>query len=54
MVWLAYIADDKVLQDDINSGRDMHRELYKEMYGRYPTDAERKPFKRFSIMKRLR
>ena len=50
MVWLAYIADDKVLQDDINSGRDMHRELYKEMYGRYPTDAERKPFKRFSFL----
>jgi DNA polymerase I-like protein with 3'-5' exonuclease and polymerase domains len=50
MVWLAYIADDKVLQEDINSGRDMHRELYKEMYGRYPTDAERKPFKRYSFL----
>jgi DNA polymerase I-like protein with 3'-5' exonuclease and polymerase domains len=50
MVALAYIADDKQLQDDINNGRDMHRELYKEMYGRYPTDKERKPFKRFSFL----
>jgi DNA polymerase I len=50
MVGLAYIANDRQLIDDINSGRDMHRELYKEMYGRYPTDAERKPFKRFSFL----
>lgn len=50
MVWLAYIADDKQLQEDINNGKDMHRELYNEMYGRYPTDAERKPFKRFSFL----
>jgi DNA polymerase I-like protein with 3'-5' exonuclease and polymerase domains len=28
----------------------MHRELYNGMYGRYPTDAERKPFKRFSFL----
>lgn len=50
MVALAYIADDKQLIEDINNGRDMHRELYKEMYGRYPTDKERKPFKRFSFL----
>ncbi len=41
MVALAYLADDKQLIDDINNGRDMHRELYKGMYGRYPTDKER-------------
>lgn len=50
MVALAYIADDKQLIDDINNGRDMHRELYRSMYGRYPTDKERKPFKRFSFL----
>ena len=50
MVALAYISDDKQLIDDINNGRDMHRELYKGMYGRYPTDKERKPFKRFSFL----
>ena len=50
MVALAYLADDKTLIDDINNGRDMHRELYKGMYGRYPTDKERKPFKRFSFL----
>jgi DNA polymerase I len=50
MVALAYLANDTVLIDDINNGRDMHRELYKEMYGRYPTDKERKPFKRFSFL----
>lgn len=50
MVALAYLADDKQLIDDINNGRDMHRELYKGMYGRYPTDKERKPFKRFSFL----
>lgn len=50
MVALAYLSDDKKLIEDINNGRDMHRELYKEMYGRYPTDAERKPFKRFSFL----
>jgi len=50
MVGLAYIANDQQLIDDINNGRDMHRELYKGMYGRYPTDKERKPFKRFSFL----
>jgi len=50
MVALAYLANDQQLIDDINNGRDMHRELYKEMYGIYPTDKERKPFKRFSFL----
>jgi DNA polymerase I-like protein with 3'-5' exonuclease and polymerase domains len=50
MVALAYLANDRQLIDDINNGRDMHRELYKGMYGRYPTDKERKPFKRFSFL----
>lgn len=50
MVALAYLANDEQLIEDINNGRDMHRELYKGMYGRYPTDAERKPFKRFSFL----
>ena len=50
MVALAYLADDRQLIDDINAGRDMHRELYKGMYGRYPTDKERKPFKRYSFL----
>ena len=50
MIALAYLANDKQLIEDINNGRDMHRELYKGMYGRYPTDAERKPFKRFSFL----
>ena len=50
MVALAYLANDTTLIDDINNGRDMHRELYKGMYGRYPTDKERKPFKRFSFL----
>jgi len=50
MVALAYLANDQQLIDDINNGRDMHKELYKEMYGRYPTDKERKPFKRFSFL----
>jgi DNA polymerase I-like protein with 3'-5' exonuclease and polymerase domains len=50
MVALAYLANDQQLIDDINNGRDMHRELYKGMYGIYPTDKERKPFKRFSFL----
>ena len=50
MIALAYLSKDQQLIDDINNGRDMHRELYKEMYGVYPTDKERKPFKRFSFL----
>lgn len=50
MVALAYLSEDTQLIADINDGKDMHRELYKEMYGRHPTDKERKPFKRFSFL----
>jgi DNA polymerase I-like protein with 3'-5' exonuclease and polymerase domains len=50
MIALAYLANDEQLIEDINAGRDMHRELYKGMYGRYPTDKERKPFKRYSFL----
>lgn len=50
MIALAYLANDQQLIEDINAGRDMHRELYKGMYGRYPTDKERKPFKRYSFL----
>lgn len=50
MIALAYLANDQQLIDDINNGRDMHKELYKAMYGIYPTDKERKPFKRFSFL----
>lgn len=49
MIALAYLSGDEQLLDDIRSGRDMHRELYKDMHGRYPTTAERKAFKRLSF-----
>lgn len=45
VVWLAYLSGDKQLIHDIQHGVDMHTELYKEMYGRAPTKAERKAFK---------
>jgi len=45
MVWLAYIANDAQLIEDISLGRDMHEELFKDMYGRKPDKAERKAFK---------
>lgn len=49
MAGLAFISGDRQLEDDINNGVDMHNELYKAMYGRYPTKDERKPFKRLSF-----
>ena len=45
VVALAHIARDLQLCKDISSGVDIHSELYKNMYGRYPTKEERKPFK---------
>jgi DNA polymerase I-like protein with 3'-5' exonuclease and polymerase domains len=45
VVWLAYLSNDQQLIHDIQHGVDMHTELYKEMYGRAPTKAERKTFK---------
>lgn len=49
MVWLAFVADDAQLADDINNGQDMHTELFRDMYGRAPSKAERKAFKRRSF-----
>lgn len=49
MVWLACLSNDKQLIDDINSGRDMHTELFVSMYHRLPTKDERKQFKRRSF-----
>ena len=45
MVGLAIVSDCKQLQQDISDGVDTHKELYKKMYGRAPTAAERKAFK---------
>jgi len=45
VVALAHVTDDKQLIKDISGGADIHSELYKDMYGRYPTKEERKPFK---------
>jgi DNA polymerase I-like protein with 3'-5' exonuclease and polymerase domains len=49
MAGLAFVSGDKQLTEDINNNIDMHNELYKGMYGRYPTKEERKPFKRLSF-----
>ena len=45
VVALAHITNDKQLIADIAGGADIHSELYKDMYGKYPTKEERKPFK---------
>ena len=45
VVALAHVTGDKQLIADISSGADIHSELYKAMFGRYPTKEERKPFK---------
>jgi len=49
MAGLAFVSGDEQLTEDINNNIDMHSELYKGMYGRYPTKDERKPFKRLSF-----
>lgn len=49
MVWLAGLSGDCTLISDINDGRDMHTELFKDEYGREPTKDERKLFKRRSF-----
>lgn len=49
IVALAVLTQDEQLLDDILTGRDMHIELYKTMYGREPTKDERKAFKRLSF-----
>ena len=45
VVALAHVTNDKQLIKDIASGADIHSELYRGMFGRYPTKEERKPFK---------
>jgi DNA polymerase-1 len=45
VVALAHVTRDLQLIHDISSGADIHSELYKAMFGRYPTKEERKPFK---------
>ena len=45
VVALAHVTGDVQLIGDISSGADIHSELYKGMFGRYPTKEERKPFK---------
>jgi DNA polymerase I-like protein with 3'-5' exonuclease and polymerase domains len=49
MVELATLSGDKQLLDDISTGRDMHNELFKSMYGRAMKPEERKKFKRCSF-----
>lgn len=49
IVALAVLSGDRQLLEDINSGVDMHSELYKKMYRRYPSKEERKPFKSLSF-----
>jgi DNA polymerase-1 len=45
VVGLAVLSGDHQLIDDLKNGRDIHTELYKDMYHRLPTPAERKKFK---------
>lgn len=45
IIGLAILSDDEQLKNDIRNGKDIHSELYNAMYGRYPSKAERKPFK---------
>jgi DNA polymerase I-like protein with 3'-5' exonuclease and polymerase domains len=45
VVALAHVTGDLQLIHDISSGADIHSELYKGMFGCYPTKEERKPFK---------
>ena len=45
VVALAHVTKDLQLIRDISSGKDIHSELYKDMFGRYPSKEERKPFK---------
>lgn len=49
IVALAYLTGCKQLKKDINSGLDVHSELFEQMYRRTPTDEERKNFKRRSF-----
>lgn len=42
---LAHISGDEQLIEDITTGADIHSELYKDMYGKYPSKEDRKWFK---------
>lgn len=45
VVGLAVLSQDPQLIDDLKNGRDIHTELYVDMYHRHPTPVERKRFK---------
>jgi len=45
VVALAHVTRDIQLIKDISGGADIHSELYRDMFGRYPSKEERKPFK---------
>jgi DNA polymerase I-like protein with 3'-5' exonuclease and polymerase domains len=45
VVALAYLSNDPQLIADLNAGRDIHSELYQDMYGKFPDAHERKAFK---------
>ena len=49
IVALAYLSDDPQLIKDCNDGVDIHTQLFRSMFGRVPTDWERKQFKRLSF-----
>jgi DNA polymerase-1 len=49
IVALAFLSQDEQLIDDIQTGKDIHIELYKSMYGVVPTTEQRKAFKRLAF-----
>ena len=49
IVALAELSRDEQLIKDCNDGIDIHTELFRNMFGRVPTDWERKQFKRLSF-----
>src|SRR3990167_306686 len=49
IVALAYLSGDPQLIKDCNDGIDIHTQLFRSMFGRVPTDWERKQFKRLSF-----
>jgi DNA polymerase I-like protein with 3'-5' exonuclease and polymerase domains len=49
MIALAFLSKDTQLMDDICMGRDMHTELYIDLFGRAPTKEQRKEVKPISF-----
>jgi DNA polymerase I-like protein with 3'-5' exonuclease and polymerase domains len=45
VIGLAVLSQDVQLLDDLRSGRDVHTELFRDMYGTEPTKEQRKAFK---------